>query len=240
MRRRNLLTWAVVAVAAVTLSCGSEGPSSPSGTGVEVQGLLLGEGASFVASSGAHPSAAQAQKVVVTVESTTITAEVSANGTFVLKGIPGGSFTLIFTVGGTEIGRIEVVAGDGAEVKVVVKVENGLLVLVELKVENPEPGASPSPAACVISGGKQGEGIELEGVVASGGNFQNFDMTVNGERASGLVHVSAGAASYRCIGGAKVDSTRRAGLIALGGAKVHVRGLLTSAAPRKRRSPRPR
>ncbi|HSD27745.1 MAG TPA: hypothetical protein VLL75_10615 [Vicinamibacteria bacterium] len=234
MRRRNLLTWAVVAVAAVTLSCGSEGPSSPSGTGVEVQGLLLGEGASFVASSGAHPSAAKAEKVVVTVEGTTITTEVSANGTFVLKGIPGGSFTLIFTVGGTEIGRIDVLAEDGAEVKVVVKVENGLLVLVELQIENPEPGASasPSPAACVISGGKQGEGIELEGVVASGGNFQNFDMTVNGERASGLVHVSAGAASYRCIGGAKVDSDDACkALIALGGAKVHVRGRLEVCSP---------
>jgi hypothetical protein len=227
MCRRNLLTWVAVAVAAVTLSCGGEGPSSPSGTGVDVQGLLLGEGASFAAASGAHPSAAKAQKVVVTVEGMTNTAEVSANGTFVLKGIPSGSFKLVFTADGKEIGWIQVTAEDGAEVKVVVKVENGALVLVELKVER--PGDDGSEKTCVISGGRQGQGIELEGVVAPGGNPEEFDMTVNGERGAGLVHVIARTASYRCVGGAKVDSDDACkALIEPGGAKVHVRGKLES------------
>jgi len=225
MRRRNLLTWVAVAVAAVTLSCGGERPSSPSGTGVDVQGLMLGDGAAFVASSGAHPSSAKAQKVTVTVAGTTITDDVSANGTFVLKGVPGGSFTLVFTADGKVIGTIEVTAEDGAEVKVVVKVKDGALVLVELKVER--PGDDGSEKTCVISGGKQGQGIELEGVVAPGGNPEEFDMTVNGERGAGLVHVIAKTASYRCVGGAKVDSDEACkALIAPGGAKVHVRGKL--------------
>jgi hypothetical protein len=230
MNCRRLLTWVVVVAAALGAGCGSDGPSSPSagGTGVEVQGLLLGEGASFVASSGANLPAAKAQKVVVTVEGTTITAEVSANGTFVLKGIPSGTFTLIFTIDGKTVGQITVTAEDGAEVKIVVKFENGALVLVELEIESPEPAASPSPTSCVISGGRVNQGIELEGVVAPGGNSEKFDMTVNGERGRGVVHVTADGASYRCIGGAKVDSDSACkALIALGGAKVHVRGLLT-------------
>jgi len=126
------------------------------------------------------------------------------------------------------IGTIEVTAEDGAEVKVVVKVKGDALVLVELKVER--PGDDGSEKTCVISGGKQGQGIELEGVVAAGGNSQGFDMTVNGERGAGLVHVTAGqTTSYRCVGGAKVDSDEACkALIAPGGAKVHVRGKLES------------
>ena len=60
--RRRTLTWIAVLAVAVALGCGGEGPSSPSGTGVQVQGVVLGEGTSFAASSGSHP-AAKAQKV---------------------------------------------------------------------------------------------------------------------------------------------------------------------------------
>ena len=230
MNRRRLLPWVAVVAAAVAAGCGSDGPSSPSagGTGVDVQGLLLGEGASFVASSGGSPSSAKAQKVIVTVQGTTITAEVSANGTFELKGIPSGTFTLIFTIDGKTVGQITVTAEDGAEVKIVVKFENGALVLVELEIESPEPATNPSPAACFISGGRVNEGIELEGVVAKGGTPERFDMTLNGERGTGVVHVTTDQATiYRCIGGAKVDSDDACrALIAPGWAKVHVRGTL--------------
>ena len=189
MNRRTLLTWVAVVALADTVGCGGSSPSAPSagGAGVEVQGVVLGDGATFAASSETHPSTAKAEKITVKVDGTTITAEVAANGTFVLKGIPSGTFTLVFMVDGKEIGRITVTAEDGAEVKIVVKVEAGSLVLVEIKVDGPGPVGSPSPTACVISGGKQGQGIELEGVVVAGGSWQGFNMTVNGERGRGLV-----------------------------------------------------
>ena len=89
-----------------------------------VQGVVLGDGTSFTASSGANPSSAQAQKITVTVAGTTITAEVAANGTFELKGIPSGSFTLVFLVDGVKIGEVLISAREGSEVKVVVQVKD--------------------------------------------------------------------------------------------------------------------
>ena len=225
MRCRNLLlAWVAAAVAVVTLSCGGGGPSSPSGTGVEVQGVVLGQATAVVAFSGSNP-AAKAQKVTVTVEGTTITAEVGADGTFVLKGIPSGDFTLVFKVDGTEVGRIPISAADGSEVKITVKVEASHVVLVDIKIEARDGSATAS--TCVINGGQKGQGIELEGSVSSG-NSDLFNMTVNGGRAGGLATVNAGGATYRCIGGAKTDTVDQCkALVAKGSAKVHVRGTLT-------------
>ncbi len=218
---RNLLAWVAAAVAAVTLSCGGGGPSSPSGTGVEVQGVVLSGASAFVASSGTHP-AAKPQKITVTVEGTTITAEVAADGTFVLQGIPGGSFTLVFMVDGVKIGEVPIEAPDGSEVKVTVKVEASDLVVVKIKIDAPDGSAK---ASCVINGGRTGQGIELEGTVSSG-SWDLFNMTVNGGRAGGLATVKADASTtYRCIGGAKTDDDCKA--LAKRGAKVHVRGTLT-------------
>jgi hypothetical protein len=234
MRRRFLLTWIAVVAAVATVGCGGSSPSSPSagGAGVEVQGVVLGEASGVVASSGAHASSAPAQKIVVTVQGTTITAEVEANGTFVLKGIPSGNFTLVFTVNGEVIGTIEVTAPDGAEVKVTVQVKNKALVVIEVKIETLQPGASPSPSTCAISGGKQGQGIELEGTKATG-PWDDFTMQVNGERGRALVAVKSSAGtSIRCIGGAKTDSVEACkALLTQGTPKVHVRGTLTACDP---------
>jgi hypothetical protein len=175
---RNLLAWVAAAAAVVTLSCGGGGPSSPSGTGVEVQGVVLSGASAVVASSGSHP-AAKAQKVTVTVEGTTITAEVAADGTFVLKGIPAGSLrsSSWSTARRSGISRSKPRTG---QVKVTVKIEASHVVLLDMNIEAPE--ASPTASTCVINGGRKGQGIELEGTVSSG-TWQQFNMTVNGGRA---------------------------------------------------------
>ncbi len=224
---RNLLAGVAAVVAAATLSCGGGGPSSPSGTGVEVQGVVLGQATAVVASSGSHP-AAKAQRVTVTVEGTTITAEVGADGTFVLKGIPSGLFTLVFMVDGVKIGEVPIEAPDGSEVKVTVKVEASHLVVVNIKIEAPD--GSATAAQCVINGGQVDRGIELEGAVASG-SWELFNMTVNGGRAGGLATVTAAGATYRCVGGAKTDTVDECKALVAnggvnGGVKVHVRGTL--------------
>jgi len=234
MNRRFLLAWIAVAAAVIAPACGGGSPSSPSGSGgVAVQGVVLGDGTSFTASSGAGPSSAQAQKITVMVAGTSITAEVSANGTFELKGITSGTFTLIFLVDGVEIGRVVINAPDGSEVKLVVQVKNSVLVVVEIKVETGGIAASPSPtptsSACFINGGTVGQGIELEGDV-TGGTSAAFKMAVNG-RANTPIDVNASSASFRCIGGAKAptDAECRASIKNL--PKVHVSGRLDSCTP---------
>jgi hypothetical protein len=228
MRHRILLPL-IAAALVLAQACGGGSPSSPSGNGgVAVQGVVLGEGSSMVASSGAKPPLAKAQKITVSVQGTTLTADVSANGTFVLNDVPSGIFTLLFLVDGVQIGEIVISASEGSEVKVVVQVRDSVLVVIEVKVDGTTPTASPSPttAACMLNGGTAGQGIELEGNVSSG-TSAGFKIAVNG-RASTPVDVDTAGASFRCIGGAKAltDTECRASVKA--GAQVHVSGRLDS------------
>jgi hypothetical protein len=230
----RILSVTIAAAAAVlSQGCGGGGPSSPSGTaGVAVTGVVLGDGTSFAASSGASPSSAKPRKITVTVAGTTLTADVSANGTFALKGIPSGTFTLVFLVDGVEIGEVVISAGEGSEVKVVVQVKASALVVVEIEVDGVSPVARPSPAAavCMVNGGRVGEGIELEGDVGSGTSAA-FEMVVNG-RAGTPVDVNTSAATaFRCIGGAKAPSDKECRASVKAGAKVHVSGRLDSCTP---------
>lgn len=234
MHRRAPLSWVVVLAALVLAAgCGGSSPSSSSGTGsVGIQGVVLNGAASaapsaeLTASSGVK---AGSGSITVTIEGAGITTTVSANGTFELKGVPAGTFTLIFQKEGVEIGRVVITASDGAEVKITVQIQSTTLVVVQLEVDDKEEtesgsGTTTTPAACIISGGKVGSGIELEGNVSSGA-YAAFVMAVNGERSSGSVDVSAASASYKCNGGDKLsDSACKATVKA--GVKVHVRGTL--------------
>jgi hypothetical protein len=78
---------------------------------------------------------------------------------------------------------------------------------------------------CMISGGRVGDGIELEGSVVSGG-FASFLMRVQGNRSSGSVQVEAGGASFKCNGSKGTAAECQASVKE--GAKVHVSGTLTS------------
>ena len=230
MRQRILWAGAVAAIAAlVTGGCGSESPSGPSGAGgVVVQGVVLGGGTSSVAAADTQTSAAQAKKIKVRVDGTSLTVDVSANGTFQLTGVPSGSFTLVFLADGVEIGRVVITAEDGSEVKIVVQVTDSVLVLVELKVESPESQNGTSSSSCIINGGKAGSGIELEGNVASG-SWQSFNLTATG-RSSVPVVVTASTATFKCIGNAKTTSDAECKASVKTASKVHVRGTLPSCA----------
>lgn len=245
---RRAMSWVAVVVAVVfAAACGgSSSPSSPSGAGsVAIKGVVLGAvgtSAPLTASSGSRVAAGSSTSITVTIEGTGITTTVSANGTFELTGVPGGTFTLVFTQNGVEIGRVQVTAGAGSEVKIVVRVQGPTtLIVIQLEVEeangaspspSPSPSASPGTGTCGIDGGKVGSGIELEGNVSSG-TYAAFKMAVNGERSSVVVDVSAATASFKCNGGDKLNDDACKATVKTG-AKVHVRGALdtctTSAA----------
>jgi hypothetical protein len=226
MARLVLMRWAAVVIAALmAVACGGESPTGANGGGVVVQGVVLGDGASVSAADTRAPQAAQAKKVTVKVEGSTLSVDVNANGTFQLTGIPSGTFTLVFLADGVEVGRVVVTAGDGSEVKIVVQVTAGQLIVVEIKIEDGS-NASPPPtsSSCSVNGGTVGQRIELEGNVASGSSA-SFDMSVNGR--SGLpIKVNASSASFKCIGGAKTPSDAECKASVAAGAKVHVSGTL--------------
>ena len=98
------------------------------------RGVLLGEGAAFNSSAG--NSSSSGGPVTVVVEGTSISVTISGNGTWEIDDfIPAGTFTLIFFQDGVEIGRVEITAGDGVKVNVVVKMDDGFIVVVKLELD---------------------------------------------------------------------------------------------------------
>jgi hypothetical protein len=111
-----------------------------------------------------------------------------------------------------------------------VEITEDSVVLVNIEFDSGEEDQNDSEngnenKTCMIEGGKVGQRIELEGHVASG-NADNFQLQVNGNRASGLVDVNASGASYKCNGNPKKTGDCKASLTT--GNQVHVRGTLTS------------
>jgi hypothetical protein len=216
-----------VVAAAVTAGCGSDSPTGPSGAGgVVVQGVVLGEGAS-VSAADTQTSASSPKKVMVKLEGTSRTVDVSASGTFQFTGIPSGTFTLIFLADGVEIGRVVVTAEEGSEVKIVVQVTQGAIVLVDLKVEAPETKDGTASSSCVVNGGKANERIELEGKVTSVSSGE-FNLTATGRSSGEVVVTTSGATTFTCIGNARTTSDAACKAQVTSGARVHVSGTLTS------------
>jgi hypothetical protein len=232
MLHRNTLYLRLTLLTALLplIGCGgSSSPASPSGVGVVLNGVVIGPDA---ASSSADVSAQSTSggRITVTVEGNpSLSTTVSANGTFVLEGLPAGSFTLVFSKNGVVIGTITITGvGEQVEIHIVVQVTSTTVTLINLDMgeDKADGGSSDSSKTCLISGGRGGEKIELEGNVASGSPTA-FKMDVNGNRASRLVDVSASGAQFVCNGDKKgSSSTCQASVKA--GAKIHVRGTLTS------------
>jgi hypothetical protein len=301
----SILTAAVFVLAA----CGGN-PSSSSGDGIVLRGTVVGAPTSVASSLSVGASNAS---VTVTVqENPAITTTVGADGSFTLRGLPEGRFTLVFASGGTPLGSLSFSeVKPNQEITLTIQVVGSTVILVDerrngighgdVEIEglvttvlllNPagdsrftidgktvvarpgettiregntartvadvtvghqvhvkgvwlpaEPSGQPVLAheiklqdaddedepdvdkTCMISGGRAGQGIELEGSVVSGG-FAGFLMRVQGNRSSGNVQVDAGGASFKCNGSKVTAAECQASVKA--GAKVHVSGMLTS------------
>ena len=225
--------FVVLFAATGLLRCGSANPASPSGPGVTLEGMVLqGASAASAASAGVSAQSARGGRITVTVqEDPSQSTTVSGNGSFKLDNVPVTGFTLVFSVDGVVLGSISispVQATTTIKIKIVVQVTDHVE-LVDLDMDDEDQGASDpgnqDPKTCMINGGRAGEHIELEGVVASGGSDQ-FQLRVNGNRSSGLVDVTASGASFKCQGDKSSPATCKASVKA--GAQVHVKGTLTA------------
>jgi hypothetical protein len=131
--RRAKVVWAL-ALMSIFAAAGCNSPTSPGSGDVVLRGHLVG-GAGAAARAGvwALSGAAADDPIIVTVEEAPeITAEVGADGSFTLRGLPEGEFTLVFTLGGAEIGRQTFTeVAPNQEITVTVEVVNGEVVLID-------------------------------------------------------------------------------------------------------------
>lgn len=138
------LSMRVLLVSLLALSftaCGAESPSSPSASspGVVVNGSIMGGGGSsssaFGVSAHATPTSSITGTVTVTLQgSPQISTTVSSDGSFTLRGLPAGSFTLLFTRDGAPLGTLTFNAVmPNQEVTITISVTAGSVVLVQEK-----------------------------------------------------------------------------------------------------------
>jgi hypothetical protein len=137
IRSRTATSAAAVAVLMVVAACGgsptASTPLAAPGPGVTVVGTVAGLASSSSDGVSAFSAAAGEGLTVTVAEAPHITTTVGADGSFVLRGLPEGSFTLLFTdESGNLVGSLsfdEVRANQ--EITVTIDVVNGEVVLVE-------------------------------------------------------------------------------------------------------------
>jgi hypothetical protein len=118
----------VILAAAAAVGCGGNPAGPDSGPGIVVRGSVQGTG-TLRAASGAS----SATTVTVSVaENPSLKTTVGGDGSFTLRGLPAGEFTLVFSNGAIELGRLsfsEVRANQ--EITLTVQVSDSGIVLVE-------------------------------------------------------------------------------------------------------------
>ena len=146
MIKRLAVVFAFCGAAVVLVGCGSESPfaaTSVNGSNIVLRGTVLnlvpalavGFSASSTSAVGFSASSTSADGVitVTVVEYPEITTEVDSEGEFILRGLPEGSFTLVFTdANGANLGELSF-EGVKPNQELIVSVElvNGTMVLVE-------------------------------------------------------------------------------------------------------------
>ena len=108
LRAHRALAFLLIAAAtAVAVGCGGSNPGSPSESS---QGVVLrGSVSGFAALSSGRVQSLSTSAALITVtvaERPAITTTVGSDGTFTLRGLPEGDFTLVFTSGGSTIGTL--------------------------------------------------------------------------------------------------------------------------------------
>lgn len=232
MKLKQARFVAVIAVLAFRLAACGGNPAGPSNEGVTLEGTVVGS--TFGTASVRSTSAAVLTVVVADHPEMTTTI---VNGRFTLRGLPEGTFTLIFRSDRTEIGRLpfgDVTPNQSITVTVAISATSVSLVSEQRNgggqagPQAPQPGATPG-ATCMINGGRVLDGIELEGRVASGA-YPAFTMTVNGNRASGPVTVDATLATVQCspANGPNAPTVAQCQARVSGTQRIHVRGTLSA------------
>ena len=210
-KRRCLIEtiWTSLALALssfLVAGCGGSSPTSPTQDGVNLTGQFVSDGSSQLALR-AQSSTDLGGVTVEVLDSngndTGISVAVGSNGSFTLRGLPDGAFTLIFRdESGTRIGRIRFTE---------VMPNQHLSILVDLNDEG---------TVSLLFEKRNGIGhgdLELEGIASEvqleGGHVNNGTLRVNGE----LVISSGGETAIR-------NGNRRINLEDVEGKLVHVKG----------------
>ena len=129
-RLRSILVAVLMLAGGALIACGGN-PSGPDADGVVVRGTVQGAGSLRAASVGATSAATVTVSVL---ENPSISTTVAGDGSFTLRGLPPGGFTLVFKNGAAEIGRLtfaEVKANQ--EITLTVQVSDAGVVLLDEK-----------------------------------------------------------------------------------------------------------
>jgi hypothetical protein len=237
-RSQTFVLGAAFAAVVALSACGGENPAGASGA-VVLRGTVVGDATATASASSAHAAAGGARITVTVAEDSSLTTTVAGNGTFELSGLPEGDFTLVFSSNGVELGTITITGVEpGTEIKITVRVTSTTVILIEIENadgdddddegEDDDDEDDDAERTCAISGGKVGQNINLEGNVADG-TSASFDLRVNGNKVKTDDHLVAvttsGSTKFVCNGKTSTGDCKAS---VKGGAKVHVKGTLTT------------
>jgi len=131
--RSRPVVFFLLILGVVSLGACGGGPSSSSPAAAQdvvLHGMILGG-----SGGGAHSlsgGTAGAGPIVVTVQGTSITTTVGDDGSFTLRGLPTGSFTLVFSQDGVVLGTANFAeVKPNQEITVTVRIEGGAVTVVD-------------------------------------------------------------------------------------------------------------